>query len=79
MTPNDYAEACERAAAICYLTVGPPEYRSEMAERMVTDADKLRILATALRQVPADHVRMGNYSLVVIALPDPITLPTEPI
>ena len=71
MTPNDYAEACERAAAICYLTVGPPEYRSEMAERMVTDADKLRALATALReatfrsccQPPECH----------------ITLPTEPI
>ena len=70
MTPNDYAEACERAAAICYLTVGPPEYRSEMAERMVTDADKLRILATALRE--ADPSLDTPAGLVVN-----ITLPTE--
>lgn len=73
MTPNDYAEACERAAAICYLTVGPPEYRSEMAERMVTDADKLRILATALRDGRDNNCReCGEPSHLII------TLPTQP-
>lgn len=68
-TPRDYADAMERAATYAEaLAITHQLSKNQM--RYTNDAAIFRRVASTLRNVPTDHVRMLDTSLVVIALPD---------